>query len=368
VEPVVIAGAGIIGLSTALELAARGHDVVVLERGKALQEASWAAAGMLAADDPDNPPALGELARSSLALYPEYLARIHRLSGHQVRTQTTHTLQLIDSHKAADSRKAAPALAEKLSCDEAARRVPGLKIAAGLSPIWLEEQSLDPRELCLALAAAARGAGVEIRENAPFLSVSAEGPEVAIHTPEGTIFAKTLIVATGAWNHVLPEGTIRPRKGQMLRLKKPAHIDLKTVLRSREIYIVPRANGSLVVGATVEDAGFHRDVRVSATEWILAEAARLWTPIADLTETMEEVWTGLRPASADGLPVLGSVDDPRILFATGHYRNGILLAPGTARLIAQLVCGETPDVDLSQFDPGRFVQADRFGHCAVPVS
>ncbi len=360
-QRVVIAGAGIIGLATALELTSRGYQVTVLERGKALREASWAAAGMLAAEDPENPPALAELALFSRALYPAFLARLEELSGIHVPPRTSHTLQVADG---------TPAAASLISNDEAKRRIPGLQIAASQAALWLEEQSLDPRDLCRALAGAVQAAGIELIEDTAVESSSRNSDgEVTLVTPKGRYQADALIVTTGAWGasardsaslHCLPAGWIKPRKGQMLRLRQPEGTALTTVLRSPSIYIVPRANRSLIVGATVEDAGFDRTIHEDATEWLLQEAARLWWPMVGVTrEQIEEVWTGTRPATPDALPILGSVpcheSRPNVLFATGHYRNGILLAPGTARIMGQLLIGEDVDIDVTVFSPHRMM-------------
>ena len=163
-QRVIIAGAGIIGLATALELAGRGCQVTVLERGKALSEASWAAAGMLAADDPENPLALAEFAHFSRKLYPAFLQRLESLSGIHVPLRTT--LQLAEGPADASGQHAD----NTITPNEAMRRVPGMQIAADQTALWLEEQSLDPRDLCRALAAAVRIAGIELIEDAPVLS------------------------------------------------------------------------------------------------------------------------------------------------------------------------------------------------------
>jgi glycine oxidase len=135
-------------------------------------------------------------------------------------------------------------------------------------------------------------------------------------------------------------------------------VHLNAVLRAADVYIVPRQDGSLIIGATVEDAGFDRTVRGEATAWLLEEAARLWEPISGVrSEHIEEVWTGIRPGTPDRLPVLGRLRHPHVWFATGHFRNGILLAPASARVIREMVCGEAVAVDTGPFDPGRFGNA-----------
>jgi glycine oxidase len=357
VKSIVIAGAGVIGLATALELALRGHQVTVLERTRPLAEASWAAAGMLAASDPENPIGLVEFSQFSLSLYFDFLSRLERLSGLSVPIQTRHTLQMVDG----SLRMSKPG--ESLSRAEAAARVPGLAIEDGQTALWIEEESIDPRALGAALAGAVRAVGVAVHENTSVVSARAWDGRISVETGKGEFAADDLVVATGAWAgqscpgglHKLPEGSVVPRKGQMLRVRQPAGAELQTVLRSGEVYIVPRRDGSLVIGATVEDAGFDRTVRKEATEWLLERAGQLWTPLAAiLPEQVEEVWTGIRPGTPDHLPVLGRLEHPQVWFATGHFRNGILLAPGTARVMSDLICGEAAAVDLRRFEPTRF--------------
>ena len=367
-ERIVIAGAGVIGLATALELAGRGYQVTVLERGTAFREASWAAAGMLAAEDPENPAELAEFARFSRSLYPAFLARLEQLSGIAVPLRTTRTLQV--GHRLATAGHAEPA--NRIAHDEARRRIPGLQVQPEQLTLWLEESSLDPRDLGRALTAAVRAAGIELLENTPVVSCAQSKPSgghLVVSTTTGAFEADAMIVATGAWAataggnvhlHGLAAGWVGPRKGQMLRMRQPAGSALTVVLRSPTVYIVPRADGSLIVGATVEDAGYDRTAHDEATEWLLKEAARLWWPVAGITrDQIEEVWTGIRPATPDSLPILGSLGPyeawPKVLVATGHYRNGILLAPGTARVIGQLLSDEAVAIDLTSFSPRRML-------------
>jgi glycine oxidase len=306
----VIAGAGIIGLSIALELHRRGFSVKVLERGRALQQASTAAAGMLAADDPHNPAALLPLSRYSLSLYPQYLRRIEALSGLRVPFQTSRTVQY---------------------------RRDG-------SSVRLAEHSLDPRQLAEALLAAVRSTSIVLSEE----------------TSLGAADTRGLIVAAGAWSGELPLGTplpVRPRKGQMLRVRVPSGLHLNEVHRSEHVYIVPRTQGpqagTALIGATVEDAGFDTTTNAGDLAALRALAAELVPELASEADAPRvEAWAGLRPATEHQLPLLGRTGDT--LFATGHFRNGILLAPATAALIADLYEGQRPAIDLAAFSPERF--------------
>ncbi len=315
-----------------------------------MQQASWAAAGMLAANDPENPAELASFSLFSLACYPDFLAKLN-----DVPFLTMQTLQIVEANNA-NGRALRP--------EEAVRRVPGLRLEPGHAALWLNEHSLDPRALGFALSIAVQAAGVSIRENTPVLSAEEQGTGIVLNTAQGSFDFDALVVTTGAWAsenadpslHHLPSDSVHPRKGQMLRLRQPEGTNLTTVLRSPSIYIVPRGNGSLIVGATVEDSGFDRTIRDDASSWLLDQASRLWSPFKDLrNDQIEAVWTGLRPVTADQLPVIGSLNHPRVLFATGHYRNGILLAPGTAKLIASLLFHETPPIDLRPFHPSRLL-------------
>lgn len=316
---VLIAGAGIMGLSLALELHSRGTRVLVFERDTALRHASFAAAGMLAANDPHNPPALLPLSQLSTSLYPGYLHRIEQLSGIAVPFQTDTTLQYQSSG----------------------------------NRLRLDEHSIDPRQLATALLAAVRAAGIEIRELCEF-HPSTEPSE------------QTIVYTTGAWlpaelNQALP---LRPRKGQMLRVQLPPSLkNLCEVHRSDAVYIVPRTlgpqAGTAIIGSTVEDAGFDtathpRDLlhlRTLASELLPALASESVAP-------QIEAWAGLRPHLPDGLPALGPLQPGSHHFiATGHFRNGILLAPATAVLLADLITGKTTALDLTPFSPARFSQS-----------
>jgi len=332
-----IAGAGIIGLSLALELEARGAQVTVLDAGLALQQTSTAAAGMLAVHDAQNPPALQPLAELSASLYPEFLDRIASLSGSHVPFQTFTTLE------------AGPYIDPLLRIDEL---VPGL--APGPQTFHLlKENSVDPRQLAPALLAAVRSTHITLLERTALARITATPTSVRIQTNTATLEAPYLIDCMGSWS----PAPVRPRKGQMLAVRMPALLDLATVIRTPEVYIVPRTDGPnaglAIIGATIEDAGF--DLTVHALD-ILTLNTRATKLLPILTEAeFVESWSGLRPATLDQLPILGAAPrQPRYLLATGHYRNGILLAPATAHVMAQLLTGEDPTVDLSRFSASRF--------------
>jgi glycine oxidase len=349
---VIVAGAGIIGLSVALELARNGFRVRVLEKGQAMTEASWAAAGMLSAHDPTHPPELAELAELSLSLYPEYLRTVGGLSGRPVHLRTQASLNIGDNKGDSNGRCAA------LSAEEAQRRVPGLA-TAGRSFFWMEEASLDPRDLCAALPLAAAAAGVDLQEGTEVLAVRSQANSVEITTQNGTVSAGVFVNCCGAWSAQVqhpelerqPAAGVEPWKGQIFMVRLDPPIDLPYVLCAPEVYMVPRGGGQIVIGATVERVGFDRRVDPLVVEELHGLAAKLWPPIA--SAAVVESWSGLRPGSRDGLPLIGSAGQPHCWVATGHFRNGILLAPATGLIVRQLLQGSTPAVSLAAFDPGR---------------
>jgi glycine oxidase len=365
---VVIAGAGIIGLSLALELAATGHRVIVLDRTRAMSEASWAAAGMLAANDPENPPQLTQLAQHSLSLYPSYLAKIENLSGKKVPVRTKTTIQA--SHAGQRFTSAETRNHRRVSPTELRNLVPELN-PANRDFLLIEEQSLDPRDFCIALPLAAKAAGVTIFENRPVLSIDAEPNQIiTIQTPTEPINAQHFVNCAGAWaafpalhpraSATLTHGkpAIAPIKGQMVTVRLKGRVPFEQVLRTPDIYLVPRGEALVTIGATVEQAGFDKTVEPAAIGRLLQTAAELWPPIAEAD--ILETWAGLRPATADQLPLLGkSSGNSNHWIATGHYRNGILLAPGTARLLSQVIRKETPDIGLESFNPTRLQLAAR---------
>jgi len=343
---VLIAGAGIIGLSTALELAARGLRVTVLERGQAMSEASWAAAGMLAAHDPENPRELQPLSDLSISLYLDYLNTIERFTGLQVPLRTSGTL--LDS---AHNHRFHTAL----SASEIAQHAPDLN-AGSRKLHWIDEHSLDPRDLCAALPKVATAAGVALVEQSPVTRIRGTASGVEVSTPKRTWSAAHFINCCGAWAGVISNlPLIEPRKGQIVTVQLLPHHHLDCVIRTPEIYLVPRGDGRVVIGASVERAGFDKSIQDTMIKALLNEAATLWPPI--LEAQIIESWAGLRPGSIDELPIIGLCGDENCWIASGHFRNGILLAPGTAQVVRELILGEQPSVDLTAFRCDRFATA-----------
>lgn len=350
-----IAGGGIIGLSLALELDQRGLSVTVLDRGQLLAEASTAAAGMLAASDPENPGALRPLSNLSLALYPAFLDRLRSLSGIAIPFHTVATLQ---SHLTAQP--------DALSSQALALALP--ELTPGGKPFTLiAERSLDPRNLAAALRAAVESTSIDLLPHTPALSVRSTGDSVEVRTASAVFHAAKFVNCTGAWaadSDLTPGLAVTPRKGQMLAIALPRELPLHLVIRTHDIYIVPRTTGPMagraIIGATIEDVGFDKTVSSADIARLRSLAAALLPPLATATEL--ESWAGLRPSTPDGLPFLGEIPGlPNQFAAVGHYRNGILLAPATAHLMAQILTGEQPDLNLGNFSPAR-----NFGPPASP--
>ena len=356
---VIVGGGGIIGLTTALELAGNGFRVRVIEKGRAMAEASWAAAGMLSPDDPEHPAELVQLAALSIRLYPEYLSTVERLSGRGVPVRTQAAL--VTRRAGTEFHPNETMVCPSLSPEEAERRIPGLA-TEGRSFCWMEEVSLDPRDLCAALPLAVAAAGVEVQQDTEVLAITSRERALEVSTQRGTVSAGAFVNCCGAWaagvrysgQEHSPAAAVEPRKGQMIAVRVPPPLDLPYVLRSPEIYLVPRGGGLIVIGATVERAGFDRRVEPLVVERLHAQAAELWPPIA--SAPVVERWSGLRPGTSDGLPLIGSAGLPHCWIATGHFRNGILLAPATGLIVRQLLQDRPPEVPLDAFLPGRLME------------
>jgi glycine oxidase len=347
---VCIAGAGIIGLSLALELHQRGLRVTVLDRAEPLSEASTAAAGMLAVADLHPHEQLLPLAKLSRALYPQFLERLQSLSRIRVPFQTHLTLQAVPSGI------------------EHAKNEFALKDLAHLLPaltpgshhfVLLDEPSVDPRQLAEALLASIRATTIDLRPNTSVLTTSSTGDTIEVHTSNGILITKQFVDCTGAWassTSSLPTVQVYPKKGQMLAVSLPFSLPLRIVVRTPDIYIVPRTSGrnagQALIGATVEDAGFDKTVHPENITRLRSLAAQLLPPLAHAPQI--EAWAGLRPATQDGLPLLGALPtQPNHFIAAGHYRDGILLAPATARVMAQLLLNEALSIDIAPFSPAR---------------
>jgi glycine oxidase len=340
---VIIAGAGIIGISLALELRERGSSVLVLERAEPGNEASSAAAGMLAATDPETPPGLRALAQESAMLYPQFVRRLENSVGVRVDFRRHGTIDL-------GEHRPCPGHARVLLPDELERMEPGLE-TGGLPACFAVEDSVDPALLMQVALGAARKKGVEVRCSVHVQAMQARDGQAEVITDQGRLLAGAAVNCCGAWSGA----PVKPRKGQMMYLQPRRSGLLQHVVRAPGAYIVPRSSGKILVGATVEDVGFDKSVDEQTIRQLHAAAARYVPELASAAIT--ETWAGLRPGTPDDLPLIGEASGPRIFLASGHYRNGILLAPITARIMANLITGKPAGADIAAFSPARFAAA-----------
>lgn len=335
----IIAGAGIIGVSLALELRERGARVLVLDEREPGHGASSAAAGMLAATDPETPVRLRDFAVESARLFPEFVKRIEADSGISVDFRRQGTIVM--------GHGPFPENHQRLSRKELARHEsdldPGIHQA-----FFVAEDAVDPALLMQAAIRAAEANGIEIRPGTKVLEMRSSAGSVEVVTDRGTLASAQAVNCCGAW----AGAPVRPRKGQMLYLRPERSGIPEHVVRAPDVYVVPRSSGKILVGATVEDVGFNTDVESTVIERLHFSAAKYLPQLA--SATVIESWAGLRPGTPDDLPVMGKTENTGVFIATGHFRNGILLAPATARAMARLMLGEDPGIDLAGFSPQRF--------------
>jgi glycine oxidase len=347
---VIIAGGGIIGVSLALELRRRGATVLVVERHEPGREASHAAAGMLAHCDPHNPAPLRPLIAASARRYPEFVHELEDESGQQVDFRREGSLILDGDEETVchDGRS--------LSAPELHRLEPCLEAAASKVEYW-PEASVDPRALTAAALRSAKHRKVEIASGAMVTAIQVtSGRACGVKTAKTQFSSSAVVNCAGAWACEL-EATIcpiptRPVKGQMLSVIAPRRDFLRHVVRGPGAYLVPRSDGRVLIGATVEEAGFDKRTDADTIQRLHQAAANLAPELGQAR--MLEAWAGLRPGSPDDLPILGPTALPGYFVATGHFRDGILLAPITAVLMASLISGERPEIDLAAFSPARF--------------
>jgi glycine oxidase len=202
---------------------------------------------------------------------------------------------------------------------------------------------------------------VDLREDTAVQGVKSGALEVRVETAGGVMSAGAFLNCCGAWAGSVPGATgdlsselfgIEPRKGQLVTVMLDKGVSLGAVLRTPETYLVPRGDGRVVIGATVLRAGFDKQADSEVARTLVAEAADLWPPLA--ASHIVDTWAGLRPGSSDGLPVMGCCGNSRLWMATGHFRNGILLAPATARIMGELLTGKATSVPVDCFAPERF--------------
>lgn len=350
---VIIIGAGIIGLSLAIELRKKGLSVLIVERGEPGREASHAAAGMLADAGDEFPTPLKPLAHESARMYPEFVHEIEDESGVKVDLREHGTITLSPDG-------GFPEDAEPLSPQRLKSLEPGIDTSsllpqtpAEICAAYLHERSVDPRALVAAALKAARHREVDISSGAEVTSLLVEGGRaVGVQTDKAKYRGQTVVNCAGAWaGAVAPfEIPVKPIKGQMLAVVEAPRV--QHVVRSEKVYLVPRSDGRLVIGSTLEDVGYNKETDVSTLQRLFDSAVELVPGVAK--SLRHEAWAGLRPGTPDELPILGETSISGYFVAAGHYRDGILLAPVTAAVMSSLVTGRNPGFDLSAFAATRF--------------
>jgi glycine oxidase len=346
---VVIVGGGIIGLSLALGLRKHGAAVLIVERNEPGREASHAAAGMLAHCDPHTPEKLRSLAMASAQLYPEFVHELEDESGHHVDLRREGAI-ILEGAGQSLCRDAQP-----LKPEQVAKVEPCLASAGRRAEFW-PEASVDPRALTTAALKAAKHRGIEIASGVPVVEIQVtEAKASGVKTARTHFSAAVVVNCAGAWAGQIagaPPLPTRPVKGQMLSVIAPRRDLLRYVVRGPGAYLVPRSDGRILIGATVEEAGFDKRTDPNTIQHLHQAAANLAPELGQAR--MLEAWAGLRPGTSDNLPILGATSLPGYFVATGHFRDGILLAPMTAVLMTQVVRGAKPEFDISAFSPARF--------------
>jgi glycine/D-amino acid oxidase-like deaminating enzyme len=384
---VIIIGGGIIGLSLAIALRKRGATVLVIERGEPGREASHAAGGMLVDCPLETPAALQELATASARMYPEFVHDLEAESGIKVDLRDQGTILFPSKEHPEHSLGESPQMRlSAIGAGELEQLEPALRITESNQTeleqfhqeegkestieevdeffrslrgqaLRLKERSVDPRALAAAAVKAARHRHIDFSSGDEVTAVEIEHARaIGVKTAKTAFAARNVVNCAGAWAGSIAPFPLptRPVKGQMLCLLMPFRTLLKHVVRSPKVYLIPRSDGRLLVGATVEEAGFDKRTDPDTIQRLHKTALALVPKLADAR--ILEDWAGLRPGTPDALPILGATPISNYYVASGHFRDGILLAPITAQLMADVIEGRDPGFHLLRFSPSRFVR------------
>ena len=360
---VIVIGAGAQGCAVALRLAQAGQSVVVLERSVPGAEASSAAAGILSPGvEAEEPGPFYQLCAASLARYPTFAAELERLAGICVGYRGGGTLQVAfdDLTARALAGRAAQLQkhdipAEVIDGDEVRRLEPAVG-AEVRGALWFrEEASIDPRLLCRALYVAAQKAGARFLTGQVHRIVQHDRRVAGVDHDRGHLEGSAVVLAAGSWSGAvegsgLPAGAVRPVRGQIALLDTRPPL-LGRVVFSDKGYVVPRADGRVLCGSTMEEVGHERAVTAGGIRGVLDLAIEIAPALA--AAPLIDSWCNFRPASPDGWPVLGASGVPGLYYATGHTRNGILLCPITAAAVSAAILGRPAPVDLGPFSVAR---------------
>ncbi|MEO5339730.1 MAG: glycine oxidase ThiO [Magnetococcus sp. MYC-9] len=359
---VLIVGAGVMGCACAHRLAAAGLQVTLLERALPGAESSAAAAGILGAQsEVAGAGAFLELCLASRQLFPDYVRELEALSGIAIGYAASGVLEV--ALDPAEGRMAVGRLqwmldrglrVEVLDRAEALRLEPALTPTLVGANYYPDDHQVDPERLSRALATAAGRLGCRFQTGEQVRGLVVEGERVVgVDTDRGRLFAGAVLLAGGAWSTRLQglpplRTTLKPVAGQIVQLEtRPAFF--RHILYGYQGYIVPRSDGRVLLGSTLEDRGFDKAVTCEGVQQITRMALSMVPALGQAR--LDRTWSGLRPASGDNLPLLGASSLPGLYFATGHYRNGILLTPITADIICALLLGKQPGLDMTPFAP-----------------
>lgn len=365
---VLVIGGGVIGLSIARELRKRGAGKIkVIDRGSLGAESSWAAAGMLAPNiETDETEGFHRFGMESLDTYPAFAKSLLEETGIDIELDRTGTLCLAfnDAEVAAlqktfEQQKKRNVEIAWLDTDDLRELEPTISSDAVAGLRYANDWQVENRKLIEALRKFAELNDISIVENVEVTELIKDGSGVTgVRTAADDIRSEWTVVATGAWTSLIKIAgasfpvRVKPIRGQMISFESTAR-PLRHVVYSRRGYVVPRADGRVLVGATVEDIGFDKRTTSEAIESLRTAAVEISPRFAELE--IAESWAGLRPFAADGLPVIGDVPGcTNALVATAHYRNGILLAPKTAELIAAKIIDDRDSEYFEMFGADRF--------------
>jgi len=366
---ILIIGGGVIGLSLARELHKKGvRKITILERGKAGQESSFAAAGILAPNaEAEKQDDFFQICTDSKQLYTNFAKQLFAETGVDVELDQNGTLYLAFSetdsaeiHRRFEWQKNAGLNVEHLNAEEVRKAEPLVSPDVREGLFFPNDWQVENRKLLIALQKYAELNCIGIVEDTEVKSLLIEnGKVIGAETSNKKFFAETSVLATGAWTSLIKSGEnalllpgIKPIRGQMLSFKTAKRLFSKVIYTPRG-YLVPRFDGRTLIGATVEDAGFDKNLTEGGIKFLL-EAAFEISPHLTRLEIFEK-WAGLRPFASDGLPILGAFPEiEKLHVATAHYRNGILLAPLTAKILADKIAENLDSKYLEIFSPKRF--------------
>ncbi|REJ90378.1 MAG: glycine oxidase ThiO [Planctomycetota bacterium] len=354
---VVVIGGGVVGLSVAYECSRRGLSVVLLDQTQPGREASWAGAGILPPGHPGSP--LAELSNLSTGLWPRWSAELReetgidngyrRCGGLRIPEQSPgETAAEVDEWRHAGVAADILEQAQIREC-EPELAGPGIESACRLPTL---AQVRNPWHLQALIAACARR-GVDIRCGQPVTGFDEQrGRTRAVLTPGGPVSGHNFVVAAGAWSQRLLANSrtsieIEPIRGQIVLLSTHRPL-IRHVVEQGPRYLVPRPDGRTLVGSTEERAGFHKANTATAVSGLIAFAVSVVPALAD--SRFEQAWSGLRPRALRGLPYLGRpLNRENLFLAAGHFRDGLKLSPGTAVVLADLLTGQPPSIDIDRF-------------------